>query len=193
MTAKGRSQRSAAEQDALLVARWVQGDGRVFDRIVSLHQRRIAQLAYRLLGWPDEVEDVVQEVFLKVLKNLPNYRGQSSLQTWMTVITVNVCRTWRRKRLLRLRRLKSLVSRLPEPPPATNTADGTINTDTFEQVRRAVQRLPGRYREVLVLRYLEQLPIAQIAEILHLARNNVDVRLNRARTLLRDHLADLIE
>ena len=72
----------------------------------------------------------------------------------------------------------------PEPNP---------DSDTLGTVRQAVQKLPSRYREVIVLRYLEQLPTAQIAAILGLNLNTVNVRLNRARVQLKEKLADWIE
>jgi RNA polymerase sigma-70 factor, ECF subfamily len=174
-----------------LVQRLIRGDQKVFDEIVAQQQRRIARLVYRLLGWSDEVEDVVQEVFLKVLKNLTHFRGQSSLETWLTTITVNTCRSWRRKRLMRWDFLKRFQQRTseslhvsPEPNP---------DSDMLRTVRRAVQKLPIRYREVIVLRYLEQLPTAQIAAILGLNLNTVNVRLNRARVQLKEKLADWME
>ena len=156
-----RTKKSAENEQNPLVQRLIRGDRSVFDEIIRQNQQRIARLAYRLLGWGDEVEDVVQDVFLKVMKNLANFRGQSSLDTWLIAITINTCRSWKRKRLLKWNLLNRLQQRScvtpsvgPEPKP---------DYETFEKVRRAVQKLPCHYREVIVLRYLEQLPVAQIA------------------------------
>lgn len=186
-----RMAKSADKEHNPLVERLVRGDRSVFDQIVGQHQQRIARLVYRLLGWSDEVDDVVQEVFLKVLKNLAAFRGQSSLQTWLTAITVNTCRSWKRKRLLRWKSLNRLYQGTCES--SSVGCESNSDGETFEKVRRAVQKLPGHYREVIVLKYLEQLPTVQIAEILRLNRNAVDVRLSRARALLKEKLADLIE
>ncbi len=186
-----RMAKSAENEQNPLVQRLIRGDRSVFDEIVRQNQAWIARLASRLLGWPDDVEDVVQEIFLKVLKNLANFRGQSSLRTWLTSITVNTCRSWKRKRLLRWNSLKRLYQRTCEPPSVSS--EPTADRETFKKVRRAVQKLPAHYREVIVLKYLEQLPVGQIAEILGLFCNLVHVRLNRARAMLRESLADLVE
>lgn len=186
-----RKEESTEQEQHPLIKRLRLGDRSVFDEIVEQYQRRIARLAYRLLGWGDDVDDVVQEIFLKVLKNLANFRGQSSLQTWLTAITVNTCRSWQRKRLLKWNLLKRLQKRTYETPQFS--PEPNSDCETFEKVRRAVQKLPGHYREVIVLRYLEQLPVASITEILGLNRNAVAVRLSRARVLLKERLADLVE
>ena len=91
----------AATEDELLVRRFVDGDQSAFDHIISRYQQRITTLAYRLLGWSDEAEDVVQDVFLSAYKNLNSFQNRASLNSWLTAITVNKCRTWRRKRLIR--------------------------------------------------------------------------------------------
>ena len=186
-----RKVESAKKGQNPLVQRLVRGDRSVFDEIVEQQQRRIARLAYRLLGWSDEVEDVVQEVFLKVFKNLAHFRGQSSLETWLTTITVNTCRSWRRKRLMRWNLLRRCQQRTSED--LEGSKEPKSESDTYATARKAVQKLPTRYREVIVLRYLEQLPTVQVASILGLKRNAVEVRLNRARAILKERLADWME
>jgi len=162
-----------------------------FERMVSDHRERVARLAYRLLGWRDEVEDVVQEVFLAALRNLGRFRADSTRSTWLTAITVNKCRSHLRRRLLRLRFFERSPQRVARPVGGAEEA--ALERESFEQVRRALQKLPARYREVVVLRYLEEMPIAEIAEVLGIFRNAVEVRLNRARARLRADLAVLVE
>ncbi|MCX5684274.1 MAG: sigma-70 family RNA polymerase sigma factor [Planctomycetota bacterium] len=96
------------DEDANLVGRFLRGDGAAFDQLVKAHQDRVARLAYRLLGWSGEVDDVVQEVFLAVFKNIAGFRGDCRVSTWLTAITVNKCRSARRSRLLRLDFLRRL-------------------------------------------------------------------------------------
>ena len=93
-TAAGRD--PAGREDAVLVTPVSRHDYAAFERIVAEHHPRVAGLAYRLLGWADEVDDVVQDVFLKALRNLTGFEGRSRLSTWLTRITVNTCRTHRR-------------------------------------------------------------------------------------------------
>lgn len=108
----GQSQ-TPVQREQQLVERFIRGDESAFDEIVTAYQGRVAGLAYRLLGWPGDVEDVVQEVFLAVFKNLGKFRGDCGLETWLTTITVNKCRSWRRKHLLKRKLLKIVGSEKP--------------------------------------------------------------------------------
>jgi len=159
-----------------------------FDAIVALHQPQVARLAHRLLGWRDRaaVEDIVQEVFLVALTRLKGFRGDSTLSTWLTGITINRCRAHRRRSLLRLKWLREKWNRHETNHQSTN-AD-----ETSEQVRDAVALLPPRDREVIVLFYLEDFSVAQIAELLCMKNNAIEVRLHRARQRLKTQLAGLI-
>lgn len=176
--------------EARLLARLSQGDVGAFDVLVTQYQDRVAGLAWRLLGWRHDVEDVVQDVFLTVLQKLPQFRGESRLTTWLYRITVNRCRRERRKRLLR----RTLWRRIPnEAGHGVPTGQALEARERHARVRAAVGRLASRYQEVVVLRYLEELPVEEIGAILELGRNAVEVRLSRARNRLRGALADLVE
>lgn len=188
--ASGRNPR-AADANGLL-ARLRAKDPAAFASLVAQHQARVAGLAYRVLGWPQDVEDVVQEVFVAALRSLPKFRGQCTMETWLYRITLNSCRSFRRRRLgwLRVfRPWREAVVRDGCPSGDRTTPDREV----CEQVRRAVRALPTRYREVVVLRYLEELPVAEISEVLGVSRGAVEVRLSRARQRLRGSLAGLME
>lgn len=163
-----------------------------FEQVIELHQKRITQLIYRLLGWQEkDVEDVVQEVFMAAFANWKKFRGRSDVGTWLTRITINKCRSWQRKHLLG-RKLLKIVQTSTTIGPLENTPDGELmDSETFERVRRAVGQLPGRLREVVVLRYLEEMPIMEVAQGLEISTNAVNTRLSRAREQLKDKLADI--
>ncbi|OQA00065.1 MAG: ECF RNA polymerase sigma factor SigW [Planctomycetes bacterium ADurb.Bin412] len=181
----------AETEDELLVRRFAEGDLSVFDHIVERHQQRVAKLAWRLLGWTDEAEDVVQDVFLAAYKKLADFRGQASLGSWLTAITINKCRTWRRKRLLRWK-IHS-AAQLDNHTCTDENHERTFDQETCNQLRRTIQILPAKLREVVILRYLEEMPIAEMTAVLNVTENTVHVRLNRARTRLREHLGNLFE
>lgn len=188
--ARGRNPRAADANGLLATLR--AKDPAAFAALVAQHQARVAGLAYRVLGWPQDVEDVVQEVFVAALRSLPKFRGQCTMETWLYRITLNSCRSFRRKRVGWLRAIR------PWREAATRhgcpSADlATPDREVCEQVRRAVRTLPTRYREVVVLRYLEDLPVAEISEVLGVSRSAVEVRLSRARQRLRGSLAGLME
>jgi len=178
--------------DRRLVEEFNRGDESAFDTIVRQYSAEIALLANRLLGWPGDVEDVTQETFLAAFLGLKKFRCQCSLKTWLFTITINKCRTYRYRRMLRLQRLpRSADKPLLNSRRTAQTA--LMDSETLEKVRRAVRALPPRYREPVVLKYLQMLPTSRIAQMLGISNNALQVRLNRARKKLKPHLAELIE
>lgn len=179
-------------EEQALVERFRRGDDSAFDRIVERHSAEIAALANRLLGWPGDVDDVVQDVFVAAFVNLKKFRGECRLRTWLFTIAVNKCRRHRlrRRRRLQVRRVEDLEAVAGQDLGAERPA---MDEETFAGVRRAVQALPRKYREVVVLRYLQGLEPGEIGELLGVKVNAVQVRLNRARTRLKEQLGNLLE
>jgi RNA polymerase sigma factor (sigma-70 family) len=180
-----------------LVHRFRRGDSTAFEEVVAQFQPRLAMLAYRLLGWRSrsEVEDVVQEVFLSALTHCHRFRGGASLATWLTTITVNKCRThqrrqWIRRRLFGTRRGEHECE--PDAPAAV-TPDRLAAEETSQKVRWAVRALPMKDREVVVLRYFENLSADEIGSLTGVSRGAVEVRLHRARSWLAESLGPLAE
>lgn len=177
--------------ERVLVERFNGGDDGAFERIVEIHSEGVGGLANRLLCWGGDVEDVVQDVFLAAFVGLKKFRFQCSLKTWLFTITINKCRTLRYRRILRLRRVRPKA--VEDCAVDEDTAGRVLDAERFAGVRRAVEQLPMRYREAVVLRYLEELETDEIARVLGICSNTLQVRLSRARKLLRGHLAGIIE
>jgi len=174
-----------------LVEKFSRGDETAFDRIVEGCSADIAVLANRLLGWPGDVEDIVQDVFLAAFLGLKKFRCECSLKTWLFTITINKCRSYRYKQMLYLR----FFSKAAAKASATGTCNegkAQMDDETFQEIRHAVQALPLKYREPVVLRYLQELSMEETARILSISKNALQVRLNRARERLRHDLAELI-
>ncbi|HWE92766.1 MAG TPA: sigma-70 family RNA polymerase sigma factor [Tepidisphaeraceae bacterium] len=177
-----------SDADTTLERRLALGETGAFEQVVALYQPRVSRLAFRLLGWKGDVEDVVQDVFVIALSKGKSFRGDASLWTWLTAVTLNLCRT-RLRRAALLRRLTGGMLRLEsgEEAPADSTA---MIDETGRSVRRAVASLPPRDREVIVLYYLEERSAAEVAELLGITANTVDVRLYRARQKLKALLGE---
>jgi len=173
--------RTSEELD--LAAQFRRGDDSAFDRIVEQHSAEVAALANRLLGWPGDVDDIVQEVFLAAFLGLRKFRGECRLRTWLFTITINKCRSFRHRRLLHLRAF-------PQSPASSQSP---MNAEDFDRVRRAVAALPAKYREPVVLTYLEGLEADEISRMLGISKNALHVRLSRARERLRSELVELWE
>lgn len=183
------SARSGADRTADLVARIQVGDTAAFEELVAATQSRLLRLIRRLIDSTDDIEDVLQDVFVATFQGLPRFRQASSVTTWMTTITVNRCRTHRRRAARRRWLdgcLRSSVSDIAEH----SSSDAT---DNAEEVRKAVSELSSKYREPVVLHYFEHMSVADIAGVLGLRTNTVEVRLSRARRLLRTALDGRIE
>jgi RNA polymerase sigma-70 factor (ECF subfamily) len=159
-------------------------DAASFDRLVVEEQAYVARLVGRLVGWRSDVDDLVQDVFVAALDGWARFRGDCSQRTWLTRIALNKCRSHSRRRWLRQRlfaawRTHAESANKAAPPP-------TENYEIAEQVRIAVEQLRQRDREVIVLHYLEQLSAAEMAAVLTISQNAVEVRLTRARKRLKE-------
>jgi len=179
-------------EELALVERFRRGDDSAFDRIVEQYSAEVAALANRLLGWPGDVDDVVQEVFVAALVGLKKFRGECRLRTWLFTITVNKCRSHRFHRLRRLRLVTIEDAGAVESRDRSGD-EALLDQEAFARVRQAVRTLPQKYREVIALRYLQGLEVNEICELLGITANVMQVRLNRARKRLKEQLGDLLE
>ena len=173
--------------------RIVRGQPHAFDELVAVYQPRISRLVHRLLGWRGDVDDVVQEVFLAALNHGHRFRGDASLATWLTAIAVNKCRSHQR----RLRVLWDQFVRRPmeavDSPSSMGAAEDALDgAETSARVREAVRRLSPRDREVVVLRYFDDLSAGEIANLTGQSKNAVEVRLHRARARLAVMLREVV-
>lgn len=160
-------------------------DAASFAGLVERYSAAVACLANRLLGWPGDVDDVVQEVFLAAYLNLKGFRGQCQVRTWLFAITINRCRSHQRRQRLHLKALFRVAEQTRAP------AGSGRDDQTLQEVRTALDRLPERYRETAVLWYLQELPADQICQVLGIRRDTLHVRLSRARNRLRGLLAGM--
>jgi RNA polymerase sigma-70 factor (ECF subfamily) len=172
-----------------LEERFRAGDPGALDEVIRVNEGRIRRLVYRLAGWNGaEVDDVVQEVFIVAATSARKFDGRSSLATWLTRVAINKCRTERRRRVLRARYWKRLAVERRKVDADEHAAEVT---ERAGRVVEEVRKLSGKYREVVVLRYLEGIEIEEVAKILNISRGAVEVRLHRAREVLRGTLADV--
>jgi RNA polymerase sigma-70 factor (ECF subfamily) len=189
----GSGVRLADREDDLLaqcdlLARLRRGEHAAFEELVRQYGQRLVRLAHRLLGWSaaGDAQDVVQDVLARLLAHPKKIAASGAdLEQWLLAVTVNQCRTHQRRWLAGLKLLtRREVVENYSPPEGRELTDD----ETRRQVRDAVGRLPPRDREVIVLHYLEEMPVDAIATVLNLSRNAVEVRLHRARGRLKERL-----
>lgn len=172
------------------------------EKIFDEYAPRVFHLARRLLGNAADAEDVTQEVFLQVVRKLPSFRGEAAFSTWLHRIAVNAALTYRRKRALR--QTVSLSEpledfdkdgnhRAPVRSWMNRPNHRALDREAHQLIEEAIARLPDMYRDVYVLADVEQLPNAEIAEMLGLNVPAVKSRLHRARLFMRKALASYFE
>lgn len=175
---------SSDERD--LVLRALRGDQDAFGEIVQLHQQALYRLAYRMLGGAAEAEDAVQEVFLRAYRFLDSFDPDRPMGPWLNRITVNTC-----------------MNRLQGRKPVSSMDDERIRAaedgperqaeahDLHRRLLRELDRLPPRYRAVIILRHIQGMTYQQIAGELHRPLGDIKSDLFRARRLLSERLRDL--
>lgn len=177
------------EPDSQLVARARSGDMRAFRVLVERHESVVAGTVIGLLGRTPEADDVGQQVFLRFFRALGDFRGESSLKTYLTRIAINLS-------LNELKRRKRASSRLVRLDAAEATVDDApLASDDYERreksriVRAAVEQLDEPFRLVVVMRMLNGYSTRETADILGVPEGTVLSRLSRAQKKLNELLA----
>jgi RNA polymerase sigma-70 factor, ECF subfamily len=163
--------------DEELVRLFLGGDRSAFGTLVERHERRVYNLAYRMLGRPEDADDATQEVFVICLRKLGGFQGRSAFSTWLHRVALNVCYEALRKRS----RERVVDQDEIEPPPDPDHADAAV---AAADVHRALQLVPDEFRAVLVLHDLQGMPYEEIAEALGAPVGTVKSRLHRGRVAL---------
>lgn len=179
---------SAAEQARL--DELARGEPQAFETLVELYGVRVQALASRLLGWSGDAEDITQDVFLALLRKGPGFCAERSVWPYLATVTVNRCRTVQRRKWLHQRFLRVFVPirKVESPAKLHAEVDGSAQV-----IRDAIAGLPIKLREVVVLHYFEDLSTVEVANVLSLRPNTVEVRLCRAREALEEKLAGFVD
>ena len=175
----------------------LKGDQNAFADIVSLYQHKLYQVCYRMLGNKQEAEDIAQEAFVRAYMNLHTFDQKRKFSTWLYRIGTNLC-------IDRIRKKKpdyyldaevagteglNLYSQI--------ASDDQLPEETIEKmelqdrIQYEIGRLPDKYRTVVVLKYIEELSLQEISEILDMPLGTVKTRIHRGREALRKQLNNL--
>lgn len=163
-----------------LLAR-ARGNPAAFGALVRYYESMVFSMAYHFLHDRGTAEDLAQEVFLSLFKNLDSIQSDSHLKFWLRQVTSRRCIDWNRRNSLR--RFMSLED-IAEPQTQVSSSDPALDI----RLRRLIATLPARSRAIMVLRFQEDLNIEEIASLLQLSANTVKSSLRRALELLRAKL-----
>lgn len=201
MTSKVKSDIEAQESPAQTIARILNGETHLFHDLIRPVERAVFVMLMMLLRNESDAEDVAQETFIKIFRNLHSFRGESKFSTWVLSITRNEGLAWLRKRSTRPEEPLALV--LEESSgdftPALLTDWREVPLEALERkelresLSRAVMKLPPIYREVVQLRDVDELDVQETADVLGITAGSVKVRLHRARMMLQKELVPLLK
>jgi RNA polymerase sigma-70 factor, ECF subfamily len=175
----------------------LKGDQNAYADIVNLYQHKLYQVCYRMLGNKQEAEDIAQEAFIRAYINLHSYDQKRKFSTWLYRIATNLC-------IDRIRKKKPDYYLDAEVAGTDGldmysqiAADEQLPEEAVEQmelqdrIQYEISRLPDKYRSVIVLKYIEEMSLQEISEILDMPLGTVKTRIHRGREALRKQLNNL--
>jgi RNA polymerase sigma-70 factor (ECF subfamily) len=181
------SRRERGEEERELVRLCQNGTESAFEELVRRHQQRILALVGGILRHSEDVEDVVQQVFMKAYVSIKRFDQRAAFSTWLYKIAVNECWDYLRKRKVRPLVYESdlseeQVSRLESLATSERRQESADDrTVTGELLQKLLEKLPEQDRQLLILKEVEGFSVQELATILNLNVNTVKVRLFRAR------------
>ena len=178
-------------EDPALINALRSGDRRAFALLVEHETRAVYQAAYRIVGRPADAEDVTQEAFVAAYRSIGTFRGEGSLRGWVLRIATRIA-----FRRLSQRRETADLAAVGEPMLADRSSEPArtvIAAERQQMVRDAIAGLPDPYREVVALRFLADLSLAEVAEATGRPLNTVKTHLRRGLERLRPTLAREVE
>ena len=186
------SNRTESETIAAVIA----GEIQLYHELIRPYERSVYVMALSYMKNEADAEDVAQEAFIRAFRKLESFRAESKFSTWLISITINEARTrLRRQALVRIEPLDQLPDEDKSVSPALLRDWREIPSEAVEReevrdlIQLAVEQLPDIYREVFLLRDVEELTISETAEALNISVPSVKVRLHRARMMLQKQLA----
>jgi RNA polymerase sigma-70 factor (ECF subfamily) len=179
--------------DAALVELVLNGDQNVFAMLVERYKDAVQNLAYRMLGNATEAEDVTQETFVRAYTQLATYKSAHKFSTWLLSIASHLA-------IDQLRRRRFLALPLEDVPflewivdAGVSPEQSVLQGERQDEIQAYLQRLPAKYRAVIVLRYWHDFSYEEIASALNLTPPLVKARLHRARELLSRYIQQKTE
>jgi RNA polymerase sigma-70 factor, ECF subfamily len=172
----------------------IKGDQDAFGEIVEIYKNSVYHLCYRMIGNQHEAEDLAQEAFLRAYVNIKSFNQELKFSTWLFRIATNLC-------IDRIRKKKpdyfldaevsgteglTMYSQIPSTTPLPENQLESLELQAT--VQKEILKLPEKYRSVIVLKYIEELSLNEISEILDLPLGTVKTRIHRGREALRKQL-----
>ena len=170
-----------------IIARARRGDADAFEQLVVAYRDQVFRLALRMCGSEADADEVAQEAFLSAWKALPNFRGESQFSTWLYQLTTHAAIDLMRREKRQI--AAADITEVSAADPAPSPQQQAEQSEQREIVRDAILQLAPEQREVVVLRFMEELSYEEIGAVLKLPSGTVKSRLNRAKAQLKEILS----
>ncbi len=166
------------------IQRCQEGDIAGLHVLYEMHRKKVYNLSWRMLGSPNDGEDALQEVFLKVFDRIKNYRGDSAFSTWLYRMTTNHCLD-----LLRRRKILTFLG-FENAPEAQEKKDSekAVNLGLSPVIAKALEKLPEKQKACLLMREMDELSYEDVASALQLSLGSVKSNIHRAKAFLKETL-----
>jgi len=176
--------------DEVLIKKILSGDKQLFGQIMRHYNQRLYRIGMSILNDDQDAEDAMQTAYINAYERRHAFQERSAFGTWLTRIMLNECLARKKKKL----RLNMELKRQPGiQMDMVTPARLLANKELGGVLENAMDRLPGKYRLVFVLREIEELSVRQTAEILSIEESNVKTRLSRAKAMLRENLQGFVK
>ena len=182
--------------DEELIGEVQRDNDEAFDILVGRYKDSLSNFVYRFVGDPDQAQDIVQETLIRVYRSRKSYKPVAKFSTWVFTIATNLAKSHLRRR--KLRAILMVTRNRNEPEPVFEVVDEKAGPDAEvdsamkeEQIQKALNMLPTKFREVVVFRDIQELSYEEIVAITGLPMGTVKSRINRGRSMLQDMLKSL--
>ncbi len=179
-------------ESSQIIEKCLAGDEQAIERLISVYKTGVFRLALSIVQDPSAANEITQETFIAALRSLRSYQEKSSLKAWLYTIVLNTSHSHlrRRKALERLRTTLTSILRVDSQRQST-PEDTLIQNEKEKAIWKALNEMDEKHRTVMILRYFQDLPISEIAEILSTNEGTIHSRLHTARDRLRNALTPL--
>jgi len=191
VTAINRDIHSEVNSDIDIVNKVLQGDREAFRGIVERYQSYLYRTALAFLGSPEDAEDSLQEIFIKVYRYLGTFKLGNRFRPWIYTIAINHLRKQykKKKNIIQFTPAEpEFLESLPDNSAGTNPLSVFEKKEVRAEVNKAISNLKGDLKEVVILYYINEMSVEEVAQTLKLGKENVKSRLFRARKILKNIL-----
>jgi RNA polymerase sigma-70 factor (ECF subfamily) len=180
-------------EDADLIAQVISGNASAFRFLVDKHKKLVWHLVLRMINQQEDAEDITQDVFMRVFRDIGKFRGDSKLSTWIGTITYNTCidhlRRKGREKTYATDNLETVLAGRVSPHSSSSRVDKSYVKELVHQI---IGAMPLHYRTVITLYHLEEMSYREMEAITGMPEGTIKSYLNRSRQILKEKMLELV-